>query len=109
MPVLPETACVRFAEISDKDRVIALLKKVLKAGSMMDTADSDIIANFVARQENGMQIPNGRNSGFSRFFNGNSPFPAVDFRQSACYDEGRKGAYSLRTRQKGSTQFCWIF
>ena len=62
---MPETASVRFAEISDKDRVIALLKKVLKSGSMMDTADSDIIANFVARQKNGMQIPNGRNTGWS--------------------------------------------
>ena len=96
-------------KISDEDRIIALLKKVLKSGSMTDTDDSDIIANSVAKHENGMQIPNGRNCGFSRFFMATPPFPAVDFRQSACYDEGRKGAYSLRTRQKGSTQFCWIF
>ena len=102
-------ACGRFAAISDEDRVIALLKKVLKSGSMTDTDDSDIIANSVARQENGMQMPNGRNCGFSRFFHGNFPFPAVDFRQSACYDEGRKRRVFLRTRQKGSTQFCWIF
>lgn len=74
-----ETACVRFAEISDKDRVIALLKKVLKSGSMMDTADSDIIANFVARQKNGMQIPNGRNCGFSRFLMATPPSPLLIF------------------------------
>ena len=76
---MPETACVRFAEISDKDRVIALLKKVLKSGSMMDTADSDIIANFVARQKNGMQIPNGRNCGFSRFLMATPPSPLLIF------------------------------
>lgn len=72
---MPETA----AEISDKDRVIALLKKVLKSGSMMDTADSDIIANFVARQKNGMQIPNGRNCGFSRFLMATPPSPLLIF------------------------------
>lgn len=76
---MPETACVRFAEISAKDRVIALLKKVLKSGSMMDTADSDIIANFVARQKNGMQIPNGRNCGFSRFLMATPPSPLLIF------------------------------
>ena len=62
-------------KISDEDRIIALLKKVLKSGSMTDTDDSDIIANSVAKHENGMQIPNGRNCGFSRFFHGNSPLP----------------------------------
>ena len=76
---MPETACVRFAEISDKDRVIALLKKVLKSGSMMDTADSDIIANSVAKQENGMQMPNGRNCGFSRFLMATPPSPLLIF------------------------------
>lgn len=76
---MPETACVRFAEISDKDRVIALLKKVLKSGSMMDTDDSDIIANSVAKQENGMQMPNGRNCGFSRFLMATPPSPLLIF------------------------------
>lgn len=80
---MPETACVRFAEISDKDRVIALLKKVLKSGSMMDTADSDIIANFVARQKKRYANTQREKLRFLPFFNGNSPFPAVDFRQSA--------------------------
>lgn len=46
---------------------------------MMDTADSDIIANFVARQKNGMQIPNGRNCGFSRFLMATPPSPLLIF------------------------------
>ena len=54
-------------------------EKVLKSGSMMDTADSDIIANFVARQKNGMQIPNGRNCGFSRFLMATPPSPLLIF------------------------------
>lgn len=46
---------------------------------MMDTDDSDIIANSVAKQENGMQMPNGRNCGFSRFLMATPPSPLLIF------------------------------
>ena len=70
------TLCRDFRQ---RSRYCTLLKKVLKSGSMMDTADSDIIANFVARQKNGMQIPNGRNCGFSRFLMATPPSPLLIF------------------------------
>ena len=35
--------------------------------------------------------------------------PLLIFANLRAIMRAEKGAYSLRTRQKGSTQFCWIF
>lgn len=50
------TLCRDFRQ---RSRYCTLLKKVLKSGSMMDTADSDIIANFVVRQKTICKYPTG--------------------------------------------------